>query len=196
MKLKMAKNSLFAVLLRSRWWVSAAIAAAFALLAWVLLPPDYRIAGVLGCFPFVVIAAMAAWRQRHAPSAARVAATAQAAGAMAWPAFAALLEQAFQRDGWRVQRRSGAADFELERQGRRMLVSARRWKSARAGLEPLRELQAARAADDITDALFIGLGEVSEQAAAYAAAQRIAVWQAAKLAQTLRGLPLTPAAGR
>ena len=190
MPLKMAKNSLFAVLLRKPWWVSASVAAVFVLLAWALLPADFRIAGALGCFPFVAIAGMAAWRQRHAPSAKRIAETVQATGTMAWPAFSALLEQAFRRDGYTVQPRSGGADFTLERQGRRMLVSARRWKSARAGVEPLRELQAAREAAEAPDALFIGLGELSEQAAAYAAAQRIAVWQAAELAQALRGLPL------
>jgi restriction system protein len=192
MKLEMAKNSLFAVLLRSPWWVSAAIAAALSLLAWVLLPEAYRVAGVLGCLPFVVIAAMAAWRQRHAPGAARVSQTVEATSAMAWPAFSALLEQAFRRDGYALQRRYGAADFELERQGRRMLVCARRWKSARTGLEPLRELQAARETAEAPDALYIGLGELSEQAVAFAAQHRIAVWQAMEIAQALRGLPLAP----
>lgn len=191
---KMARNSLFAILLRSSWWVSAAVAVVLALLAWVLLPTQFRVAGVLGSFPFVVIAAMAAWRQRHAPSAARVAQTAEAAGAMPWPAFAGLLEQAFRRDGHTVTRRQGAADFELERDGRRMLVSARRWKSARTGLEPLRELQAARG--DAADALYIGLGELSEQASAFAAEHGIAVWQAAELAQALRGIDLPAAAPR
>ena len=94
MKLKMSSNSLFAILLRSPWWISVAIAA---------------------------------FRQWHLPSAARVAKTQQALQTMAWPAFAALLEQAFQRDGYTVQRsQTAAADFELVRQGRRMLVSARR----------------------------------------------------------------------
>lgn len=192
----MSKNSLFAVLLRARWWVSAAIAAALALLAWGLLPADLRVAGVLGCFPFAVIAVMAAWRQRHAPSPARVAQTLAAVGAMPWPAFADLLEQAFRRDGHAVQRRSGAADFELERKGRRMLVCARRWKAARIGLEPLRDLQAAREAGEAPDALYIGQGELSEQAAAFAAEHGVAVWQANELAQALRGLALPPGTSR
>jgi restriction system protein len=195
LKFQMAKNSLFAVLLRSPWWVSMAIAMALAALVWVLLPAEYRVAGVLGCFPFVGIGVMAAWRQRHAPSAARVAQTAEAARAMAWPAFSALLEQAFQRQGYQVQRRSGAADFELERQGRRRLVSARRWKSAHTGVEPLRELTAARDAAEAPDALYIGLGELSENALALAAEQRIEVWRAAELAQALNGVAL-PAATR
>lgn len=192
MKLRMAENSLFAILLRSRWWASAGIAALIALLAWALLPPDWKLAGALVGTPFAVIALMAAWRQRHAPSAARVEQAGQALRAMAWPDFAALLEQAFRRDGHEVTRRGGAADYTLERKGRQMLVCARRWKSARTGLDALRELQAAREAAGAADALYIGLGEFSEQAADYARAQRIAVWQTAELAQALRGI-LPPA---
>ena len=38
MKLRMAENSLFAILLRQRWWVSASIALAIGLVAAALLP--------------------------------------------------------------------------------------------------------------------------------------------------------------
>jgi restriction system protein len=196
-KLQMAKNSLFAILLRSPFWVSWAIAAALSLAAWLLLPEAWRVAGALGSFPFVVIGAMAAWRQRHTPSGARVEQTVAAVTTMGWTAFAALLEQAFQRDGYTVQRRKdAAADFELERKGRRMLVGARRWKAARTGLEPLRDLQAARDAAEAPDALCICLGELSENAQSFAAEHRIAVWQAADLAEALRGLPLPKAPAR
>ncbi|KNZ32033.1 MAG: restriction endonuclease [Methylibium sp. NZG] len=193
MKFKMSENSLFAILLRSHWWISVAIAGVLSLLAWVLLPEAYRIAGALSSFPFIVIAAMSAWRRRDAPSNARIEQTAQAINGMAWPAFADLLEQAFRRDGYTVRRRTGSiVDFELERKGRTMLVSAKRWKSARAGLEPLRELQAARDASEAPDALWIGLGALTDTARPFAAEHRIAVWQLAELAQALRGLPLGP----
>jgi restriction system protein len=193
LKLQMAKNSLFATLLRSPWWVSIAIAAVLALLALALLPTDYRVAGALSTFPFVVIAAIAAYRQWRLPSAARVSETVEAVGTMAWPAFAKLLEEAFRRDGYTVQNGTvTAVDFELERKGRKMLVCARRWKSARTGLESLRALQAAREASDASDALYIGLGELTDNAHPFAAEHRIAIWQAAELAQALRGLPLRP----
>lgn len=194
----MARNSLFAVLLRSPWWVSAGLALMLGALAWVLLPVAYRAVGVMGAFPFVAIAAVAAWRQRHAPSEARVAETAQAVRALAWESFAALLEQAFQRDGHAVTRRAGAgADFNLDRKGRRMVVAARRWKSDRTGLEPLRALQAAREAAEAPDALYIGLGDPSDPARAYLAEHGIAYWQAPELAQALRGLALpAPAANK
>ena len=188
----MAKNSLFAVLLRSPWWISIAIATVVALLAGALLPAQYRLVGVVSALPFVVIGALAARRQWRLPSAAQVSQTLQSVGQMAWPEFAQQLEATFQRQGYTVQRlNSGAVDFELERQGRRTLVCARRWKSARIGLEPLRALQTARAAADASDALFVGLGELSDNARPYAAEHGITVWQPAELAQALR----TPRAG-
>ena len=189
MKLRMAPNSLFAVLLRSPWWVCLAVAAALSLLAGALLPKDYRMAGALGSLPFVVISALAARRQWHLPSAAAVTRTAQVVNGMGWPVFAKALHGAFERDGFTVQQGTTAAvDFELERKGRKMLVSARRWKAAHTGLDVLRALQTVREAADAPDALYIGLGELSEQARAYAAEHRIAVWQAAELALSLRGV--------
>ena len=193
----MAPNSMFAVLLRSPWWISALIALLVGVVAMAFLPATFRTAGAFSGFPFLVIAVLALRRQWGQPSAARVAQTQAALARLAWPAFATLLEQAFQRDGYTVQRGTApAVDFELERQGRRMLVSARRWKSASTGLEPLRALQAARDASDVPDALYIGLGPVSESAQPFAAAHRIAVWQAPELAKALRGLPLGDAAPR
>jgi restriction system protein len=197
MKFQMAKNSLFGVLLRSPWWASAGLGVLIGLLGFAVLPETLRVAGALSGFPFIVISAMAAWRGRELPSAARTLQTQQAVAAMTWPTFAALLEQAFQRDGYtlvaREPRAPPATDLVLERKGRRMLVCARRWKSARTGIEPLRALQAARdaAGDDLpNDALMISLGEPTDSARPFAAEHRIAFWQAAELAQALRGLPL------
>lgn len=191
----MAKNSLFAILLRSPWWISLGLGLAIGLVAMALLPADMRVVGAVSGAPFLVIAGLAARRQWHLPSAERIDETRVALTTMAWPAFAALLEQAFQRDGYTVQRgRTPAVDFELERGGRRMLVAARRWKSAHIALEALRPLQAARDASDGAHALHIGLGPLTDGARAYAADHAITVWQLDELAQALRRLPLTTAA--
>jgi restriction system protein len=195
----MAKNSLFAILLRSPWWISIVIGLLLGLLSFALLPAEFRVVGALSGLPFLVIGVIAARRQWNLPSAARIEQTQQAVATMNWPAFAALLETSFQREGYTVQRakhgksEDAAVDFELARQGRRTLVSARRWKSARTGLEALRALHDAREAREAEDALYIGLGPLSDNARPYATAHGITIWQAAELAHALRELPLTPA---
>lgn len=187
----MAKNSLFAVLLRSPWWISALIAVVLAILGLVALPEQFRVLAVLSGAPFMVIAAISARRRWHLPSPARVAETQSALARMTWPAFADLLQHSFRRDGYSVSPgKTSAVDFELTRDGRRMFVCARRWKSARTGLEALRALQAARDADDHPHALYIGLGPLTDTAMPFATQHGIAIWSATELAQALRGLPL------
>jgi len=190
-KFEMAKNSLFAVLLRSPWWISAAIAFSLALLGMAVLADPFRIFAILSGVPFAGIAAVAARRQWHLPSTAQVAETREALARMPWPAFADLLEESFRRDGYAVARSKAAAiDFELDRNGRRTLVSARRWKSARTGLEALRALQSEREGADHADGLYIGLGPLTDTALPFAAEHGIAVWNAGELTRALRGLPL------
>jgi restriction system protein len=173
----------------------AALAVAIALVAAALLPPDVRVVGALTGLPFFVIAAVAAWRHRQLPSPARIEQVRAAVGTMAWPAFSQRRKAAFTRDGYSVRRASAGTgvDFTLVRQGWRIHVSARRWKAAQAGLGTLRALQAAReAAEDdlVNDALVNGLGPLTDGARDFAAAHRIAVWQAAELAQALKGVAL------
>lgn len=197
MKLKMAKNSLFAILLRSPWWISLSLGGGLGLVGMALLPADLRVAGALSGFPFLVIGVMAARRQWQLPGAAEVAHVRQATAAMAWPAFAQLLEAAFVRGGYTVTR--GAAepvDFRLERQGRTTLVCARRWKSARTGLEALRALQAAREAAGADEAIYVSLGELSDTARPFATRSALTLWQDAELARALHGLPLPQAPAR
>ena len=140
MKLEMAKDSLFAILLRKPWWISIGIAAGIALVARAMLPEQYVIAGALGGIPFMAIGAIAAWRQLRAPSAARITSTLEAIGTMSWREFASALEEAFRRDGYAVTRIAGPqADFEIVKAGRTSLVSGKRWKAANTGVLPLRE---------------------------------------------------------
>jgi restriction system protein len=192
----MAENSLFAILLRARWSISLAIAAALVLLSFVLLPDTFRLIGIVAALPFIVIGAIALRRQWGRPGAAQVARITEAAGAMAWQAFAALLESSFRRDGCTIVRSNVEAfDFELERPGtehagRKVLVSARRWKAARTGIEPLRALQAEREARGASGAIYVCINEVSEGARRFADEKGITIWQAGEVAHALQGLPL------
>ena len=165
MKLKLAPNSLFAILLRSPWWASLGLALALSLLMRALLPADYAVAGMLGSLPFVVIAAIAAWKQLRAPSAAQTAQTVQRLQAMSAREFADTLEAAFRRQGHEVRRlQRGGADLELMLKQRRSVVAFKRWKAANVGVEPLRELQAARRDLDADAALLVATGALSDKA--------------------------------
>lgn len=189
MKLKMAENSLFAILLRSPWWISIALAVLIVLASGAILPNRYFGYGAFAAIPFLVIGIIAATRQLRAPSAAELAATLQAVRAMQWREFSAAVEQAFRRDGYTVTRLDGApADFEIVKSGRSALVSAKRWKAAGSGVEPLRELQAAAQGRDACDSIYLTAGELSDNARSFAGANGVRVIQGAELAQLLRGL--------
>ena len=66
MKFQMAKNSLFAILLRSPWWMSVAIAAGLFAAARLVLPQAYA---VFVGLPFLAIGCYVGARQLRAPSA-------------------------------------------------------------------------------------------------------------------------------
>ncbi len=188
MKWEMHENSLFAILLRSAWWVSFAIGLAIAGVGATALPPTWRMVGVLSGLPFLVIGCIAAWRQFQAPSGKRVERTVEAVRGLAWQDFVAALEEGFRRDGYAVSRAGGGADLELRKEWRTLLVAAKRWKVARTGVEPLRELAAAREAQDAHECLYVATGEVTEQAQRYAAAHRIRFIGGAELARLLPAL--------
>ena len=183
----MNKNSMFAVLLRSPWWISLAVAAGIFALARMLLPEAYAPYGMFASLPFIVIGAYAAWQQLRAPSAASVAATLDALRALSWDDFSSAIEDAFRRDGYTVTRLNAAgADFDLTKAGRVSLVGCKRWKVARAGVEPLRELEAARQAREAHECIYVGAGEITDNARAFAAEKNIRLLHGAELAKLFR----------
>lgn len=186
MKFKMSERSLFATLLRAPWWVSLAVMAAVALLAGALLPEAYKIPGMLGAFPFFVIAVMAAWRQRHAISAERIEVLVEQARRMAWRDFALQVHQALQQQGFDVHPvNTGPADFRIEKQGRAVLLSAKRWKAATIGADHLRELLDARDRAQAATCSCMTLGHYSPAALAFAREHQIQLLGASDIAQLL-----------
>jgi restriction system protein len=186
MKFKMARNSLFAVLLRSPWWISMAVALLVATVAYVLLPEPYRVAGATGGLPFLLIGLAALWQQLRLPSAKRSEQILGAVSAMNWPQFSGLLEDGFTRQGYRVERVQGAADFALTREGRTTLVAARRWKAARHGEEALQALQHAAKSRDASSCLYVALGELSANAEKFAKRNDVQLMQGPALAFLLK----------
>lgn len=186
MKLRPAENSLFAILWRSSWWISGAIALGVMALAKVFLPEPYVPYGLFSALPFAAIALAAAWKQLRQPSAARIAKALDALRAMSAEEFLAAVADAYRRQGYEVTRLAGAgADFELTRAGRIALVGAKRWKAARTGVEPLRELRAAARAREAQECIYLAAGEISDQAQAYASGEQVRLVRGAELAMLL-----------
>jgi restriction system protein len=173
MNFKMRENSVFAILLRSPWWISLVVAIVFIAAAAAFMPPQYAPFGMMSATPFVVIAGMVLWRNRHAPNPKRLEAALAVAAGQPWSAFAAALEKALVAQGYAVTRLSGAsgssgADLRLVKNEQTTLVSAKRYKAATHGIEPLRELSAAMEKNAAERGVYISLGEVTDQAASFA----------------------------
>src|SRR3990172_1179842 len=135
----------------------------------MLLPEAYAPYAIFASLPFIVIGSYAGWQQLRAPSAAQIAATVEILRALSWDEFSAALEGAFRRDGYSVTRLNVArADFELTRAGRISLVGCKRWKVAHTGIEPLRELEAARHAREAHECIYVAAGEITDNAPAFA----------------------------
>ena len=182
--MKLPENSLFAILLRSRWWVSLLVAlGAFAGVRF-FLSVGYA---VFAALPFIVITVMALWRQLRVPSGARLDAAIDALRAMTWEEFARALEQGYRRQGYVVKRVEGAADFELERAGRLSLVAAKRWKASSTGVEPLKELVAAGKAREAVMCEYVLAGEMTQNALGFAKKTRINWVRGADLVKLVRG---------
>lgn len=180
----MSPNSLFAILLRSPWWVSFALMGAIVLAAGAFLPAEYFIFGALGGFPIFVVGCITAWRQFRAPSSAQVDAMRAQVQTLSWKGFAALLTAHWQAKGYTVTPATHTgADLLLEQGGQATLVSARRWKAATHGLEPLRELHGAMQACQITQGIYVlGEGTLSENASVFARDHGITLLQGDGLA--------------
>lgn len=186
MKWKMSHNSLYAVLLRSPWWASLLVVLVIVLASGALLPAEYRPFGMVGALPFLGIGLYRAWQQSQAPNPKRVAQALERAGGMNWRDFSALLQQVYKRQGYDVAQLPGpAADLKLTFSGRTILVSCKRWKAAAHGIEPLRELVAAKQSQDADVCTYISMGAVSEQAQRFAKENGITLVSGQELASLI-----------
>jgi restriction system protein len=186
MNLKMREKSLFAVLLRSPWWVSVLIAAAVAAVASALLPAHLVPFGVAGCLPFVVISGMAAWKQRNTLSPERAEQLLSEAAMLPAQAFIAQITTFYERQGYAVSKSGqGSADLQLLKHDQTTLLACKRWKAATHGTEPLRELTAQRDSIKAERCIYISQNSVTAQALVFAKQEGIVLISGAGLAQLL-----------
>lgn len=181
--MKLPENSLFGVLMRARWWTSALVALGVFGVARLLLPGNLAFFAAL---PLGVIACVVGWREIREPRGARLVRRLEALRAMPWEEFAAALEAGYRREGYSVKRIEGAADFELEKAGRVSLLSARRWKAAVTGIEPLRELASAGEKRGAAECLVAVAGDMSERARAFLAEKGLKALEGTELVKRAR----------
>ncbi|MDZ5687878.1 restriction endonuclease, partial [Achromobacter xylosoxidans] len=81
----MSQNSIFAVLLRSPWWMSAGVALLLSVGGFAALPLEYAAMGVFAAVPFAVIAIIAAYRQLRGTLGARVEEGGEDTTGRSWP---------------------------------------------------------------------------------------------------------------
>jgi restriction system protein len=183
MKWKMAENSVFAILLRSRWWVSALVAAGVFGVVRMFMAWGYALFAIS---PFIVIAAVAAWRQIRVPSGTRLEKALHVVRAMTWEEFAGRLEAAYRREGFEVKRVAGAVDFELRKAADLTLVAAKRWKASVSGVEPLKELAAAGEKHGASACVYVCATELSDRAKDFATQKQIKRLEGAGLVRLLQ----------
>lgn len=184
--MRMNPNSLFAILLRSPWWISFLVAFGIGAVARLLLPDSLTPYAWFFALPFAAVGCAAAWQQWRQPGAGDIAATLERVRSASWEEFSAALGEAYRRQGHAVSANALAgADLELEREGRLTLVACKRWKAATTGVDPLKDLAGAREKRGARYATFVTAGELSAKAQAFARESDIQVLQGAELAALL-----------
>jgi restriction system protein len=143
---------------------------------------------VFAAAPFLGIGIYAAFQQLRRPSAKRIAKTLERARALPWDGFCSALEEGFKREGFTATRMDGGADLVLRHDGLVTLVACKRWKAMRTGIEPLREFDAATSERGAHSRMYIAVGEVTDNARAFAAEKKIRLVQDEELAKLLAGL--------
>lgn len=177
------KDSLFDVLSRQPWWVSVAVGAALFASARLFLPEMIAVAVAM---PFLGIACYVGWRQLGKPSATNVSDTLGRVRGMPWENFSAVISEAFRRDGYAVSEvYRGAIDLKLDKAGRVIIVSCKRWKVAQTGVGPLRELLEAKEAQDAAECIYVTAGDFTANASTFATNKSIRLLHGAALAELI-----------
>ncbi|MGE5523400.1 MAG: restriction endonuclease [Rhodospirillaceae bacterium] len=166
----MASETLFSILSRQPWWISAVVAAVLFGITELVYPP----VAFFVALPFLLLAAFIAYKQLRGTGQVSVPEKLAALRDMSWENFSLVVSEAYRRQGYTVaEAHDSAYDFELTKNGRRTLVSCRRWKVNSVGTAPLQALAGAVSRLDAYNAICIAAGDFSQNARDYAATQPI-----------------------
>lgn len=188
MKFKMAKGSLFAVLLRSTWWYSVLIGLFILLISLAVTDAQYVILSISGSMPFFLIGGYAGFKQLQQPSQKRVLEISEQAKKMSAVIISEKIAANYIKSGYQSSVFKGNdADLEFVRGHQKLLLCSKRFKAANTGIEPLKRLVAAGEATEAAGYLYLTLGDVSASAQKYAQENNIEIIQSNRFAMLFDG---------
>ncbi|NRA15913.1 MAG: restriction endonuclease [Oceanospirillaceae bacterium] len=188
MAFKMSKRSLFAILLRSKWWYSVLIGLFILAASLLITDAKYVILSISVTLPFFGIGGYAAFKQFQQPSEKRVLEVTQQAKKMPAGVIAQKIAANYINNGYESNAFKGnGADLELIQGSRKLLLCSKRFKAANTGIEPLKLFVAAGEKTAATGYLYVTLGEISATARDYAEKNHIEFIQANRLATLFDG---------
>ena len=133
--------------------------------------------------PFFAIAIYVVYRQLRSVSPGKAEERLQAVRELSWDQFSAIIDSAYQREGYSVAPvNKSAYDFTLTKQGRTTLLQCRRWKVNQLGVGPLEELTKAIVSEDAHNAICICAGNFTPKASEFVVGKPIALVHGIELA--------------
>lgn len=172
-------RTLFSILLKQPWWISALVGMALFGIAQLAFPPVAPFVAL----PFAVLALYVGYRQMRTVSPTQVETRLQALRELSWDRFSALITESYTSLGYRVTPVDQPAyDFTLTRDNHVTLLQCRRWKVHQLGVAPLQALTSAMARAEAYNGICICAGEFSPQARAFAAGKPITLVSGSELA--------------
>ena len=188
MAFKMAKGTLFALLLRSPWWYSVVIGLLMILISVAVTDLKYLLLSIIVSLPFFVIGGYAGFRQWHEPSQKRVLEVSEQAKKMSAVIISEKIAANYIKSGYQSSVFKGNdADLEFVRGHQKLLLCSTRFKAANTGIEPLKRLVAAGEAIEARGYPYVTLGEVSSTAHKYAQENNIEIIESSRLAMLFDG---------
>ena len=157
------------------------IAAALSNIAWFIALPFVAVAG---------LSALGSSYRRRLLDAQRDLDTLKA---LSWQNFERLVGEAYRRQGYAVEEVGGSApdggiDVVLRRQGQKVIVQCKRWKSAQVGVSLIREFYGVTVADKATRGIFVTTGTYTPDAVEFACGKPLELVDGPALAALVEGV--------
>jgi len=117
--------------------------------------------------------------------------------AVSWKDFEYLVSEAYRRQGYSVQENTGGGadggvDLVLGKDGKKILVQCKNWRSSKVGVSTVRELFGVVTAEGATEGIVVCSGQFTNDAVEFAKGKPITLVDGAALSCLIGGVQKTP----